>query len=163
MPYVYLLQPSELVGTNIFKIGMSSLSDLSRVRSYGKGTEYLFIAQSDNYLELERRLIAEFRQYYTLARGHEYFEAVDKTEMTNRFIAIVAEHKKESVTKESLTASWATRFAFKAKWLHLIHWTGLGSINYCVDDIHHVLERDEIILLVAKSQFAKADRDIFSS
>ena len=44
---VYLVQPCELVGTNRIKIGMSSISNFSRIKNgYRKGT--LWLSESSN-------------------------------------------------------------------------------------------------------------------
>lgn len=119
MPYVYLIQPVELVGTNRFKVGMSSLSNLSRVRSYKKGSRYLFICECVDALFVERKVLIEFNQNYKLIGGREYFEVADESEMINRFIEIVMTHKSrtqivEPVVQTIAQADWMKRFAFKA-------------------------------------------------
>ena len=64
MPYVYLIQPVELIGTKRYKIGMSSLNNLNRMKSYKNGTRYLFICEKTNALEVERKLIFAFNLKY---------------------------------------------------------------------------------------------------
>ncbi len=110
MPYVYLVQPVELLDTNRFKVGMSSLNNLSRVRSYKKGTRCLFICECEHALEVERTIIKEFNQNYKLIGGREYFEVKDEAEMVNRFMNIVANYKKQM----PIADVWMKRFAFKA-------------------------------------------------
>tara|TARA_B110000495_G_C22801838_1_gene468400 strand:+ start:543 stop:746 length:204 start_codon:yes stop_codon:yes gene_type:complete len=54
---IYLVQPCELVGTNRYKIGMSSKTTLDRViKGYRKGTRYLNIQEVEYPLELEKKL-----------------------------------------------------------------------------------------------------------
>ena len=93
--YVYLLQPAVLVGTNRYKIGMSREEDLSRIKSYKRGTRYLMIIGCTDTLDVERKLVKEFNSNYNLIAGHEYFEADDELEMINRFNKIVMDHKNE--------------------------------------------------------------------
>lgn len=75
MPYVYLLQPAEYANTNRYKIGISSACNLNRLKSYGRGTEYIRYFQCVNYKEAESELIKELNNSdkSTLFRGREYF------------------------------------------------------------------------------------------
>ena len=51
---IYLIQPSELVGTNRYKIGMSNNPDLERCKNgYKKGSRYLSIMECNDPLILE--------------------------------------------------------------------------------------------------------------
>lgn len=73
--YIYLLQPASHLGTAVYKIGMSSKNDLSRIRSYGKSTQYIgMFSVGDRYLEVEKKLISAFRENFRLSHGREYFE-----------------------------------------------------------------------------------------
>lgn len=110
MPYVYLIQPVELVSTNRYKIGMSSLPNLSRMRSYKNGTRYLFICECDDAFEVERKLIKAFNDVFACIAGNEYFEADDELKMINVFVDTVMKHKNP---KEEPTVNWMQRFAFK--------------------------------------------------
>lgn len=113
MPYVYLLQPAELVGTNRYKIGMSRIDDLSRVRSYKKGTRYIMICECNDALDTERRLIKEFNKCYSLIAGNEYFEINDELEMINRFNSIVMEHKNITYDESNTKQKWMTKFGYQ--------------------------------------------------
>lgn len=75
MPYVYLLQPAEFINTNCYKIGMSSLEDLSRLKSYGHGTKCIQCFECINYKEAEKELLKELNEDTTinLFKGREYF------------------------------------------------------------------------------------------
>lgn len=75
MTYVYLLQPAEYLNTNCYKIGISSVCDLSRLKSYGAGTEYIRQFQCINYREAETELIKELhsKNKIVLFKGREYF------------------------------------------------------------------------------------------
>lgn len=92
MPYVYLVQPVELVGTNRYKIGMSSLANLTRMQSYKNGTRHLCIFEKANALAVERKLIIAFKQRYRLIGGNEYFEVDDENEMIQLFISIAMDY-----------------------------------------------------------------------
>lgn len=96
MGLVYFLQPAELRNTSRFKIGMSSKSDLSRVRSYRNGTRYIAIIECIDYIYVERLLINHFNKNYKLIAGCEYFEG-DELCMLNSFIKIVMEYKNKSI------------------------------------------------------------------
>ena len=111
MPYVYLIQPCELVGTMRYKIGMSRVSDLSRMKAYKNGTRYICILECDDALVLERKLIKEFNARYKLIGGNEYFE-IDSSEldMLRVFMDIVMRHK--TGEKKTTELDW-NRFAFR--------------------------------------------------
>lgn len=111
MPIVYLIQPCELVGTARYKVGMSRVADLSRLKAYKNGTRYLWICECDDALLLERKLIKEFNARYKLIGGNEYFE-IDTSEidMIRLFSDIVLRHK--SARQETTELNW-NRFAFK--------------------------------------------------
>jgi len=130
MPYVYLVQPAILKNTNRYKIGMSSLDDLSRVRSYKKGTRYLYIGECADAYKVEKKIISAFKSNYTLIGGKEYFEVDDELAMLNLFVSIVMNHKngvdsppkvkspkvKSPEHNPPMTAdSWMKRFAFTMK------------------------------------------------
>ena len=91
---LYLIQPCELKKSKNFKLGMSSKSDLTRVRSYHKGTRYLAIFECENALEVERILIQEFKKKYTLIAGNEFFEIIDENEALELFIQIFLKYRK---------------------------------------------------------------------
>ena len=46
---IYFIQPTELIGTNRYKIGCSENTELDRVKKgYKKGTRYIFIIECNN-------------------------------------------------------------------------------------------------------------------
>ncbi len=75
MPYVYLVQPVEFINTSCYKVGMSSKEDINRLKSYGRGTEYINYFKCTNYQEAERELINALNDDETvvLFKGREYF------------------------------------------------------------------------------------------
>lgn len=111
MPYVYLIQPVELVSTNRYKIGMSTLPNLNRMRSYKCGTRYLFVCDCDDALSVERKLINVFNSKYKLIAGNEYFECDNELEMVNLFVNTVMNHK--NYKQPTVQRSWMEKFAFK--------------------------------------------------
>jgi hypothetical protein len=102
MGILYLVQPSELRNTYRFKIGRSSKSDLSRVRSYRNGTRYLCVMECTDDIYVERLLINHFNKNYKKIAGHEYFEG-DELCMLNSFIKIVMKYKNKSIENEKKT------------------------------------------------------------
>jgi hypothetical protein len=133
MPHVYLVQPVELVGTNRYKIGMSSLGNLTRVRSYKNGTRYLCIFEKPNALAIEKNLKRAFNGRYKLIGGNEYFQADDESEMIDLFVSTVmgyaimyptvktvvpASQSVEQSADSDATiypSSWIKKYAFVAK------------------------------------------------
>lgn len=120
MPYVYLVQPVELIGTKRYKIGMSSLNNLNRMKAYKNGTRYLCICEKANANTIEKKLIKLFNLKYKLIGGNEYFEVSDEQEVIEFFISIVMGYNNIS-TKEELPVepkkeiknNWMQKFAYK--------------------------------------------------
>lgn len=114
MPFCYLIQPCELVGTQRYKIGMSSLSDLSRLKSYKKGSRYICFFEHEDALALEKVLISEFDKRYKLIAGREYYHVDDETEMISLFMRLVLGFKKseQKAVEESRNLDWG-RFRFR--------------------------------------------------
>lgn len=98
MGIIYLLQPCELVGTNRYKIGMSSKTDLSRIKSYKNGSRYISIMECKNYLNVERIIKQEFDLKFKRIAGREFYEG-DEQEMLDMFINIVLKNKDETLIK----------------------------------------------------------------
>jgi hypothetical protein len=94
MGYIYLLQPAELVGTDRYKIGISSKDNLNRLRSYGNGTRYMFFIECDDFFRIENRLKKAFNDCkdIKLIKGFEYFEGKQEIIM-KIFFKIVYEDK----------------------------------------------------------------------
>ncbi len=115
MGYVYLVQPSVLVGTNRYKIGMSALSDLSRLKAYGNGTRYICILECEDYREVEQLLIRAFDNKYKLVGGKEYFECKDEMIMLNLFVSIVMNHKNKVEPALAMRAQWMFRYGHTPK------------------------------------------------
>ena len=86
---IYLIQPCELVGTNRFKIGCSKDTSLNRVQNgYKKGTRYLYIAECDDPLFIEKEIITQFNIKFKLIAGREYFEG-DEEEIIKCFYEFI--------------------------------------------------------------------------
>lgn len=112
MPHVYLIQPRELVGTDRYKIGMSSLDNLSRLRSYKNGSRYICFFECDDAREVEKKLIKEFNRCYKLIAGNEYFQCPSEASMIKLFMDIVLNHK--TVEEKVSKIDWMTKFAYRA-------------------------------------------------
>ena len=95
MGCLYLIQPCELLGTNRYKIGMSSKNDLSRMKAYKKNSRYICIMECDNFYHVERLLISHFKYKYNLIAGAEYFEGCENN-MLKDFIKIIMDNKFDS-------------------------------------------------------------------
>jgi hypothetical protein len=90
---VYLIQPTELIGTNRYKIGCSSKSTLNRCTTgYRSGTRFISIAECKNPFSVEKKIKAIFNYKFTLVAGYEYFEG-DENIMFKEFNKIIEEHK----------------------------------------------------------------------
>jgi hypothetical protein len=78
--YIYIVRPNENVlhNENVYKIGKTKLKSLelniSRLTSYGKGSELVYISQCNNCDILEREVIEEFNKKFNKHTfGTEYF------------------------------------------------------------------------------------------
>lgn len=87
--YVYLLRPKENVSNsqNVYKIGKTVSKELtvnvSRLTSYGKGTELIIIIKCINSCYLEKQILDEFNRLFGKYKfGNEYFVG-DCEEMTD--------------------------------------------------------------------------------
>ena len=90
---VYLLQPSTLIGTKRYKVGMSEdIKNYKRLSSYGKRTRYIDIFETCNPKELENKIIDEFKKKYKLLEGtRESFECnnnKDEIHMRETFLTL---------------------------------------------------------------------------
>lgn len=93
MGYVYFVQPREYIRSDIYKIGMSSGKGLSRLQSYGGGTRNICLFECNDYKIVERQLINQFNDTYTLVRGFEYFKISDELQALQLFTSIVIDYK----------------------------------------------------------------------
>jgi hypothetical protein len=90
---IYFIQPSELVGTNRFKIGCSKHNNLDRCKNgYRNGSRYLCIMECKQPFVLENTIKISFRDKFTLITGNEFFEG-DEQLMFMLFMNIVVQHK----------------------------------------------------------------------
>lgn len=87
--YIYLLRPKENVSNsqNVYKIGKTVSKELtvnvSRLTSYGKGTELIMIIKCINSCYLEKQILCEFNRIFGKYKfGNEYFVG-DYEEMTD--------------------------------------------------------------------------------
>jgi len=89
---IYLIQPSELVGTSRYKIGMSNNPDLERCKNgYKKGSRYLCIMECHNPIILEKNIKNEFNKKFKLISGNEFYEGNEK-ELLNTFNDLVMDY-----------------------------------------------------------------------
>jgi hypothetical protein len=113
MGYVYLIQPSALVGTDRYKIGMSEVNNLSRLQSYNKNTRYLVMMDCEFPRKVESRLINAFKRKFVCISGKEYFQVdIPETELIQLFMLIISNPKKEE-KKYSNTIDWMGKFAYR--------------------------------------------------
>lgn len=94
MGYIYLLQPAELVGTDRYKIGISSKDNLNRLRSYGCGTRYIFFMECENFIFVENKLKEAFNKCGMLkcVKGREYYMGEESIVM-QEFFKVVFKYK----------------------------------------------------------------------
>ena len=115
--YVYFVQPKEYVGTMVYKIGMSAGSDLSRLRSYGIGTEYICFFSVNNYLEVENAIIGAFGIEFDIDHGREYFKIRDKERAIELFTNVVNHVKTTTPVQHIDKTALNTNTVNNAKWL----------------------------------------------
>lgn len=83
---IYFIQPAELIGSNGYKIGCSSLPNISRVQNgYRRNTRYLCIMECYDPFQLEKIIINAFNDRFLLINGREYFSG-NETDMFNLFV-----------------------------------------------------------------------------
>lgn len=108
MGLVYLVQPSELKGTDRYKIGCSHNDGVGRITSgYNLTTVTFLVENVDNPFEVEKRLVHAFVQrFHQLPGSREYFSG-NIIDMITCFRAIlVAEFdKKKSALQEQEEAA----------------------------------------------------------
>jgi len=85
---IYLIQPTELIGTNRYKIGCSENTELNRVKKgYKKGTRYIYIIECNDPFVLEKNIKKTFNEKFKLIAGYEYFEGDEKS-MKEEFLKL---------------------------------------------------------------------------
>ena len=92
---IYLVQPSEYIGSNVYKIGYSLQKNFIRLLSYGRDTKYICNLNCKNPLKLETIIKKDFIKKYRLIRGNEYFEGSEQ-EILNNFIELVMKYNNEA-------------------------------------------------------------------
>lgn len=90
---VYLIQPEEFIGTQIYKIGYSNKSTLDRCATgYKSKSKYICVMDCVFPFKAEEVLKMEFNANFKLHKGREYFEG-DEATMFSVFVDIVKNHK----------------------------------------------------------------------
>lgn len=96
---VYLIQPTELIGTSRYKIGCSKSPTIKRIKDYKEGTRCIQIMECDEPMKLEKKLIQKFRENFNLIAGNEYFEG-NEYKMKEAFFEIILEDFKSLKIEE---------------------------------------------------------------
>lgn len=117
MPYIYLVQPVILQNTNRYKIGVSSLSNLSRLKAYGNGTRYLTILECENPFKIEKELIKKFNLLFKKIGGNEYFQVdIDEAELIKLFIDFVLNFNiikdEQLINSINIANDWKSKYAY---------------------------------------------------
>jgi hypothetical protein len=100
---IYLVQPTELIGTKRYKIGCSKNTELDRVKNgYKKGSRHIIIMETQNPLVLEKKIKKIFNEKFKLIAGCEYFEG-DEENMKEYFLKIKIEHDKQNKIDTSVS------------------------------------------------------------
>ena len=89
---VYLIQPSELVGTERYKLGCSGKSCTQRLSAYKKGTRVLCVNLVKKPFFVEKKLKESFLQEFDVVAGNEYFITNDERKMYLKFHEIVGKY-----------------------------------------------------------------------
>ena len=75
MGIVYLIQPTEFVRTDVYKVGCSLKDALTRINTgYHKGTVPLLVEHVDDPAEVEKLIVRCFAERFVCRMGREYFE-----------------------------------------------------------------------------------------
>ena len=98
---VYFIQPTELINTKKYKIGMSRENDLCRLKKYHKGTRFICVMSCKYPVTLESILKTCFKSKYKLIAGSEYFEG-NEDEMLEDFLEIIKENKNDNVKDKEI-------------------------------------------------------------
>lgn len=85
---VYLIQPSQLIGTERYKIGCSRDLNMVRCLAYNKGTRYIYTAECNEPFVVERKIKEVFNKKFKLISGNEYYEG-NENAMKKEFLLIV--------------------------------------------------------------------------
>lgn len=91
---VYLIQPTEFLCTNVYKIGMSDKTNVSRLYSQGADSRCIFVMECNLAKQLETNIKNTFKQKFKIYKGSEYFEG-DELEITNLFIKLCIDHRSQ--------------------------------------------------------------------
>jgi hypothetical protein len=99
--YIYMIRPKENVrhNENVYKIGKTKVKNpdinISRLISYGKGTEIIHLQQCNNCDILEKEILEEFTiKFNKHTFGNEYFVG-DKYDMLELIGDITLKHNKK--------------------------------------------------------------------
>ena len=95
---IYLVQPTELIGSQRYKIGCSKNTELERVKKgYKKGTRYIYIIECYDPFTLEKNIKKIFNEKFKLIAGYEYFEG-DETKIKEEFFNGISQYEKKKDT-----------------------------------------------------------------
>lgn len=97
--HVYLVQPSEYIGTTVFKLGIT-LGIKSLMSRYGKDKIIYHFSRVTNREVTEKKLIKEFNKRYKIFRGNEYFSG-DINDMLITFQEVVLSIEKAVKAEKS--------------------------------------------------------------
>ena len=117
--YVYLVQSSECLKADRFKIGMSENPNMLRIQKYGPERQEHIIKFCDNPFEVEQVLIQTFTKCFTVAKGKEYFygDITKAIELFNHDYVIHAICDSECFSDEKVDkASCAYRAKLREVW-----------------------------------------------
>jgi len=93
---IYLIHDAVAIAAkeNVYKVGRTSVQDLSRFKNYSKGSKLLFITVCDNSIILEKNIIELFKIKYKQKKnyGSEYFEGKHK-EMIKTINKVIDEYE----------------------------------------------------------------------
>lgn len=101
MGIVYMIQPTEFLGTKCYKIGRSDKNALVRINTgYHKGTIPILVENVDDPVEVERVLLECFGKRFTCKMEREYFEG-DIDDMMLWFKAVTTMLRKGKTSGDS--------------------------------------------------------------
>ena len=101
---LYLIQEVRDLNTNIYKIGKTTRSYVTRINEYPIGTYEIRVAKVDDCKKREIELINIFKNKYKLVRGREYFSGniksmiIDFTNFCNQFVNLLDYNTNHNIT-----------------------------------------------------------------
>ena len=103
--FIYMIREREFSHDNVYKIGRSSMSNCTRMKSYPKGSQIICINSCIDSIKFEYVLIQLFKYKFTQETeyGSEYFRG-DIKEMKNEILKLLLDESKGYANGENIAS-----------------------------------------------------------